>query len=101
METYSDGSPRRFASEIQILTQSGDNLLATVDVNHPVKVEGWRIYQYGYDTSMGARSNTSILELVSDPWLPFVYVGIYMMLIGAVLMFIMGHTVNHRKMEQI
>ena len=101
METYSDGSPRRFASEIQILTQSGDNLLATVDVNHPVKVEGWKIYQYGYDTSMGARSNTSILELVSDPWLPFVYVGIYMMLIGAVLMFIMGHTVNHRKMEQI
>lgn len=55
-----------------------------------IGVEGWKIYQYGYDTSMGAQSNTSILELVSDPWLPYVYAGIYMMLAGGVLMFVMG-----------
>jgi cytochrome c biogenesis factor len=35
---------------------------------------------------MGAQSQTSILELVRDPWLPLVYTGIYMMLAGAVLM---------------
>ena len=90
METYDDGSPRRFASEIQILTQSGKNIETTVDVNKPVEVEGWKIYQYGYDTAMGAQSNTSVLELVSDPWLPLVYTGIYMMLGGAVTMFIFG-----------
>ena len=86
METYDDGSPKRFASEIQILTKSGQNLLTTVDVNKPVEVEGWKIYQYGYDTQMGAMSDTSILELVSDPWLPYVYAGIYMMLAGAAFM---------------
>ena len=90
METYDDGSPRRFASNIQILTKSGKNIQATVDVNKPVEVDGWKIYQYGYDTQMGAKSNTSILELVSDPWLPIVYTGIYMMLAGAVSMFILG-----------
>ena len=90
METYDDGSPKRFASEIQILTKSGKNIETTVDVNKPVEVDGWKIYQYGYDTQMGAMSQTSILELVSDPWLPLVYAGIYMMLGGAVCMFIFG-----------
>ncbi len=90
METYDDGSPRRFASEIQILTKSGKNIQTTVDVNKPVEVDGWKIYQYGYDTQMGAKSRISILELVSDPWLPLVYTGIYMMLAGAVCMFIIG-----------
>ncbi|MBO4826167.1 MAG: cytochrome c biogenesis protein ResB [Prevotella sp.] len=97
METYDDGSPRRFASDVQILTKSGKNLQATVDVNKPASVEGWKIYQYGYDTSMGKQSNASILELVSDPWLPFVYTGIYMMLAGALLMFITGGRKKRRE----
>ena len=90
METYDDGSPRRFASDIQILTKTGKNIQTTVEVNKPVEVDGWKIYQYGYDTQMGAMSQTSILELVSDPLLPLVYTGIYMMLAGAVCMFVMG-----------
>ena len=90
METYDDGSPRRFASDIQILTKSGKNIQTTVEVNKPVEVDGWKIYQYGYDTQMGAMSQTSILELVSDPWLPLVYTGIYMMLAGAVCLFVFG-----------
>ena len=90
METYDDGSPKRFASEIQILTKTGKNIETTVDVNKPYEVEGWKIYQYGYDTQMGAQSQISILELVSDPWLPLVYTGIYMMLAGAVCMFVIG-----------
>jgi cytochrome c biogenesis factor len=98
METYDDGSPKRFASEIQILTKSEKNIQATVDVNKPVEVDGWKIYQYGYDTSMGAQSNASILELVSDPWLPYVYLGIYMMLAGGVLMFVTG---VRRKEEKV
>ena len=93
METYDDGSPKRFASDIQILTQTGKNIETTVEVNKPVEVDGWKIYQYGYDTQMGAMSQTSILELVSDPWLPLVYTGIYMMLAGAVCMFIKGKKV--------
>ena len=90
METYDDGSPKRFASDIQILTKSGKNIQTTVEVNKPVEIDGWKIYQYGYDTQMGAMSQTSILELVSDPWLPLVYTGIYMMLAGAVCLFAFG-----------
>ena len=86
METYDNGSPKRFASEIQILTKTKKNIETIVDVNKPYEVDGWKIYQYGYDTQRGADSQISILELVSDPWLPLVYTGIFMMLAGTVLL---------------
>lgn len=88
LETYDDGSPRRFASEIEVLVDKKKRVMATVDVNHPAKIQGWKIYQYGYDTSKGADSQISILELIHDPWLPYVYTGIYMMLAGAILLFL-------------
>jgi cytochrome c biogenesis protein ResB len=90
METYEDGSPKRFASDILIQTKSDKTVETIVDVNKPAEIEGWKIYQFGYDTQMGAQSQVSILELVSDPWLPLVYAGIYMMLAGAVCMFVTG-----------
>ena len=98
-ETYNNGSPKRFASDLQITTMddrrqtlstdSAKSFRCTVEVNKPAEVSGWKIYQYGYDTQMGAMSRISILELVSDPWLPVVYTGIYMMLAGAVCMFLL------------
>ena len=87
METYDNGQPKRYASEIVVRTKSGDVKHAIVDVNKPVRISGWKIYQYGYDTQKGAQSQMSILELVRDPWLPAVYTGIYLMLFGALLMF--------------
>lgn len=93
MEQYDDGSPKRYASDVNIYTKSGNNFHATVDVNKPIKVDGWKIYQYGYDTAAGPESRISILELVSDPWLPAVYAGIAMMLAGAfTLLFISRKT---------
>lgn len=95
METYDDGSPRRFASDIKVTDAAGTETEATVDVNKPLKVDGWKIYQYDYDESKGAASTISVLQLVSDPWLPYVYTGIYMMLAGAALMAVAG--VSNRK----
>ena len=83
-------APKRFASEVHVYTKSGVSTTATIDVNKPFEIEGWKIYQYGYDTQMGAMSNISILELVRDPWLTWVYIGIWMMLLGAWSMFIIG-----------
>ena len=86
METYDNGTPKRFASAIQIQTQSGKTIQAVVEVNKPFEVDGWKIYQYSYDTRLGAKSQMAVLELVSDPWQPLVYTGIYMMLAGALLL---------------
>lgn len=89
METYEDGSPRRFASEVTVYAQDGRAVRGTVEVNQPLKVDGWKIYQYNYDARRGAESAYSGFELVRDPWLPAVYLGIYMMLAGAVCLMLL------------
>jgi len=55
-----------------------------IEVNHPISVGGWRIYQLSYDERMGRWSELSVVELISDPWLPVVYVGIFLLLAGGI-----------------
>ena len=82
--------PERYASQIEVFTKSQEHIVATVEVNKPVKVDGWMIYQLSYDESMGRWSESSTFELVKDPWLPAVYVGVYLLLAGAILIFIVA-----------
>lgn len=79
--------PRRFASEVKVYTESGRRDSATIEVNKPFELEGWKIYQLSYDESKGRWSDISVFELVRDPWLPVVYTGIWMMIAGAVCLF--------------
>ena len=79
--------PRRYVSTVKVYTQKGRVTEDTVTVNHPLKIEGWKIYQSGYDRPKGRWSDISVFELVRDPWLPAVYTGIIMMAAGAVFLF--------------
>ncbi len=88
LEEYDDGSPKRFASEVNVYTKSGKEVQGTIEVNKPLTVEGYKIYQYDYDQQYGAMSQISILEIVRDPWLPAVYTGIIILLTGAAGMMI-------------
>lgn len=83
--------PKKYSSEIKIYTKSGDILNESVEVNKPVSIDGWKIYQLDYDHKMGKWSTISILELVKDPWLPVVYVGIFLIIIGACYIFWVGN----------
>ena len=83
IDYYDDMTPKRFTSDISVYTEDGKNLRGTVEVNKPLKVNGWKIYQYGYDNMMGSKSSYSVFLLVKDPWLPAVYIGIFLMLAGA------------------
>lgn len=73
-----------YMSDVTVFTKSGLAVRDTIRVNKPLSVRGWKIYQYSYDEAMGDQSEYSVFELVRDPWLPFVYAGIFMMLAGAV-----------------
>ena len=86
LECYPDNTPKRFASVITVNTEDKGAIDGIVEVNHPMKAGGWRIYQYGYDMQRGAESRYSVLLLVRDPWLPGVYLGFFLMLAGALAM---------------
>ena len=91
VDYYDDMTPKRFASDISVYTEDGKNLRGAVEVNKPLKVNGWKIYQYGYDVMRGPESSYSVFQLVRDPWIAWVYLGIFMMLAGALcLMFFMA-----------
>jgi len=83
-----DREPRRYASDVTVYTKSEEIINGIIEVNKPLKIDGWKIYQSSYDESKGKWSATSIFELVRDPWLPVVYIGIWMMIVGTVCMFI-------------
>lgn len=84
MEVYPNHMPKRFASDISVHTEDGKTVRGTVEVNKPLKVNGWKIYQYSYDVQKGPESDYSVFLLVRDPWIAWVYLGIFMMLAGAV-----------------
>lgn len=80
--------PKRYASDITIYTKSGRKEHAVIEVNKPYDIEGWKVYQLSFDETKGRWSKTSVLELVKDPWLPYVYTGIGMLIVGAIIMFL-------------
>lgn len=85
-----DREPKRFASEVFVYTKDKQQTEALIEVNKPLSIGGWKIYQLSYDETKGKWSNTSVFELVKDPWLPLVYTGIFMMLLGSVCLFILA-----------
>jgi len=66
----------------------------TIKVNEPLNIRGWTIYQVGYNEDLGKWSNISIIQLVRDPWLPAVYTGIFMILLGSIYLVWMGKNKN-------
>jgi hypothetical protein len=85
-----DPVPRKFLSRARLESRSGRNEEVEILVNRPVQVDGWKLYQVGYDERMGKWSHYSVIEAVRDPWLPAVYCGIFMMLAGAAALFVVG-----------
>lgn len=83
--------PKRFASEITVMTEDKEQPIhATLEVNSPLRMGNWMIYQYDYDHALGKASRTSGFELVYDPWIYAVYVGIFMIAIGSICMLWLG-----------
>ena len=80
--------PKKFSSAVKVYTKDERIIKDTIEVNKPLNVMGWKIYQLDYEKEKGRWSEASIFKLVKDPWLPSVYVGIFMMLAGAVCLFI-------------
>lgn len=89
--------PKKFTSVIEILEKDKKPKKVHLQVNKPVKIGEWKIYQMSYDAKLGRWSETSVIELIRDPWLKVVYAGIFLMLAGALYMFWMGSGIRDNK----
>ena len=86
--------PKKFSSKIKIFTVDKEEYETTLEVNKPFEVKGWKLYQLSYDERYGKYSTTSTIELVKDPWLPVVYLGVFMMISGAIYLFFIGNNIK-------
>ena len=85
---------KKFSSLVEIKSDKNIIDTVTIEVNKPHKIMGWRLYQLNYDQDMGKWSNLSVLEVVKDPWLPIVYIGIFLVLAGAFYIFWIGKDIK-------
>lgn len=93
--------PKRYYSEVEIVTPDKQNYKTTIEVNKPFKINGWKLYQISYEEAMGRWSNLSVLEAVRDPWLPVVYTGIFMLIAGSIFIFWMGKSMKQTSPAQL
>jgi len=91
VEQYPDegerpGAPKRFAAEVTVLRHNQKFEDVSIEVNRPLRRDGWTLYLTNYDLSPNGQTDQCLIEAVRDPWLPSVYTGIFLMLGGAVAM---------------
>lgn len=83
--------PKRFMSDINVFLEDGDDMHAILEVNKPLRIGNWTVYQYSYDNEAGRMSTYSSMELVYDPWLYPVYVGIAFLALGSICLLWSGN----------
>lgn len=82
--------PASYRSRVLVYTPDEEAQEAVIEVNKPLSIAGWKVYQTGYDDEMGKYSTRSTVEAIRDPWLPVVYCGIFMLMAGSVLLIFKG-----------
>ena len=79
IDYYPDSiSPRQFTSDIMV---NGKTM--SVSVNSPCYIQGYTLYQDSYDWEA---LQYTVLQVVRDPWLPVVFLGMTLLALGSVLL---------------
>lgn len=81
---------KEFSSLIEVIQKNGKTETVKLKVNDPIHVGAWNLYQVSYDEEKGKWSTLSVIEAIRDPWIVFVYTGIFMVLAGAIYLFWIG-----------
>lgn len=81
-----DPEPKQYYSDISYYTPTGKSGRKTISVNDPLRLGEWYIYQLNYDRTKGRWSEVTQLELVRDPYMTHIYIGLLILLAGAILL---------------
>ena len=86
---YSSGKPRQYVSDVHMISGMGETgrspevVHAEISVNHPLRWNGWWLYQSSYDPM---HESFTVIEAVRDPFLPMAALAGMFLLLGAALM---------------
>lgn len=71
-----------YESDVSVEYSNGDSGETTIWMNHPLKYEGWKVYQSSF-----RGDSVSIFSIMRDPGLWIIYVGCIGMCLGIAVMF--------------
>ncbi len=91
--------PKKYNSLVDIISKKVTMQKQEIIVNKPLSILGWKLYQVNYDTKMGRFSKISILEAVRDPWLPLVYLGMFLLIAGSIYLFWNGNSLKQTEFK--
>ncbi len=58
----------------------------SIEVNRPIQLGMWTVYLTDFNAQWGDRTDYVILEMVYDPWLEIMYIGLGLLVIGSISM---------------
>lgn len=80
---HSEGAVKDFLSDLSVLINDQEVQRQTIEVNLPLKYQGYIFYQMSYDKD---NLSYTTLEVVRDPWLPLFYIGALLLVLGTIRM---------------
>ena len=88
---YQDGKPRQYISDVHVISGMGVRgksdrpkaVHAKISVNHPLRWNGWWLYQSSYDA---AQESYTVIEAVRDPFLPMAALAGVFLILGSAMM---------------
>jgi hypothetical protein len=86
---YPDGKPRQYISDVHLISGMGDKgrmpeaVHARISVNHPLRWNGWWLYQNSYDA---VHESYTVIEAVRDPFLPMAALAGVFLILGSAMM---------------
>lgn len=94
---YCNGRPRQYVSDVHMVSMergvdgksNPQASHAKISVNHPLRWNGWWIYQNSYDA---ANEAYTVLEAVRDPFLPLAVLAGVLLLLGTAMMCLEGRS---------
>ena len=86
---YPDGKPRQYVSDVHVVSGIGSKggkpeaVHAKISVNHPLRWNGWWLYQSSYDA---VHESYTVIEAVRDPFLLMAALAGIFLLFGSAMM---------------
>lgn len=78
--------PKRFSSDISVYVKDLGDKRQVAEVNKPLSLGPWMVYQHSYDDRLGRMARNSGFEAVYDPWWFLARSALWIMAAGAFLL---------------
>jgi len=75
-----------YRSKVKFYHKNQRSQTHTIEVNKPISINGMRVYQQSYIYDYNNGQYVSILQIVKDPWLAYVYIGALLMICGSIIL---------------